>query len=156
LRVGFTGHQDLPSAHVGAIRRALRRELEQVSRDLVGISSLADGADQLFASTVLDLGGKIEVVIPSEGYEGTFSSDALDRYRNLLSRATSVICLTFPQPSEDAFYSAGRYVVDHCDRVIAVWDGKDAKGLGGTADIVSYARGLGTRVEVVWPEGATR
>ena len=156
MRVGFTGHQDLPSAHVADIRRGILHELERIPNDLVGISSLADGADQLFASIVLQLGGSLEVVIPSEGYEETFSAVALDRYRNLLSRATFVIRLPFAQPSNDAFFTAGRHVVDHSDQVIAVWDGKNAKGLGGTADIVEYAQSLGTTVVVVWPAGATR
>ena len=39
-----------------------------------------------------------------------------------------------------AYEAAGRYVVDHCDLLIAVWDGKPARGRGGTAEIVAYAR----------------
>jgi hypothetical protein len=37
-----------------------------------------------------------------------------------------------------------------------VWDGKPARGIGGTADIVSYARQKGVPVAVLWPEGAAR
>ena len=40
---------------------------------------------------------------------------------------------------EHSFLEAGRYIVDHCDRLFAVWDGKDAEGEGGTGDIVHYA-----------------
>ncbi|MGA3159798.1 MAG: hypothetical protein ABSC77_01175 [Terracidiphilus sp.] len=40
----------------------------------------------------------------------------------------------------DAYAQAGRYVVDHCDVLIAVWDGKPARGRGGTAKIVQYAQ----------------
>lgn len=36
----------------------------------------------------------------------------------------------------------------------AVRDGKPARGIGGTADIVSYARQNGIPVAVLWPEGA--
>ena len=34
----------------------------------------------------------------------------------------------------------GRYVVDHCDVLIALWDGMPSSGQGGTAEIVSYAK----------------
>jgi len=39
---------------------------------------------------------------------------------------------------------------------VAVWDGKPARGVGGTADIVSYARQKGVPVAVLWPDGAAR
>ena len=47
-------------------------------------------------------------------------------------------------------------MVDRSERLVAVWDGKPARGIGGTADIVSYARQKGVPVVVLWPEGATR
>jgi hypothetical protein len=31
-------------------------------------------------------------------------------------------------------------VADQCDALVAVWDGQPARGRGGTADIVAYAR----------------
>ena len=46
-------------------------------------------------------------------------------------------------PEEDrkrAYEQVGRHVVDHCDVLIAVWDGKPSRGRGGTAEIVAYAR----------------
>lgn len=42
------------------------------------------------------------------------------------------------------------------DRLIAVWDGRPARGYGGTADLVAYARGLGVPVQVLWLAGAVR
>jgi hypothetical protein len=47
-------------------------------------------------------------------------------------------------------------VVDRSERVVAVWDGKPASGVGGTADVVSYAHQKRVPVVVLWPEGATR
>ena len=40
--------------------------------------------------------------------------------------------------------------------LVAVWDGQPARGLGGTADVVAYARQRGVPMEVIWPQGATR
>ena len=43
---------------------------------------------------------------------------------------------------------AGRFVVRHCDLLIAIWDGEQGNGRGGTADIVQYA--TTTDVPVWW------
>ena len=52
--------------------------------------------------------------------------------------------------------AASNLMVDEADELYAVWDGKPARGYGGTADVVAYARGRGTPVRVVWPDGAER
>jgi len=41
---------------------------------------------------------------------------------------------------EESYYQAGRWIVDHCDWMVAVWNGLPSRGRGGTADIVAYAR----------------
>jgi hypothetical protein len=46
--------------------------------------------------------------------------------------------------------------VDRSSVLVAVWDGQPARGLGGTADVVAYARQRGVPMEVIWPRGATR
>ena len=43
-----------------------------------------------------------------------------------------------------------------CDRLLAVWDGLPSRGLGGTGDIVTYARTLGRPVTVIWRDGVLR
>ncbi|MCA1708813.1 MAG: hypothetical protein LC808_38260, partial [Actinobacteria bacterium] len=62
----------------------------------------------------------------------------------------------YDSPSEDAFFAAGRRVVDLSDVVVAVWDGMEAKGKGGTGDVVTYARDNGIPVVVAWPKGMSR
>jgi hypothetical protein len=47
-------------------------------------------------------------------------------------------------------------MLDHADRLFAVWDGKPARGYGGTADVVTEARNRGMPVRVIWPDGAQR
>jgi len=154
--VGVTGHQNMPAAAATYVRGKLASRLVSIN-DLEGVCSLAAGADQLFADIVLDHGGKLRVVIPSHGYEGTFQTDAdRSRYLRLLGVASKRICLDYPKPSEDAFFAAGRAVVDMCDYLIAIWDGEKARGHGGTADIVAYAGKRKKRTEIIWPKGITR
>jgi hypothetical protein len=73
-----------------------------------------------------------------------------------LEAAHSVTRLDYAEPTEEAFLAAGKSVVDNCQVLIAVWDGKPARGLGGTADIVRYARDTGKAVSIVWPDGIDR
>ena len=156
-RVGFTGHQRLTSATRRAVAAAVSDLLVECAEPLVGLTSLAEGSDQVFALSVLAAGGQLHVVIPCDGYEVTFATvDARDAYAALLSLATDVIKLHYPEPSEDAYLAAGHRIVDQCDMLIAVWDGLPAVGKGGTADIVQYAAQHGTRSQVVWPRGAER
>ncbi len=41
---------------------------------------------------------------------------------------------------EEAYLAAGRYILDHSDVLVALWDGSAARGKGGTGDIAGQAR----------------
>lgn len=157
-RVGISGHQDIPASAVAGIEARVRDVLlDHGSGGLLGIGSLAAGADQLFARCVLDVGGTLGVVVPCAGYESTFAGDAERHfYETTLGAAASVRRLPFRVPSQEAFMAAGLVVADWCDLLIAVWDGRPARGFGGTADVVGYARSIGREVTVVWPDGVRR
>lgn len=158
IRIGITGHQSLSEEVREFTSLRLPVLIPADKRHTIEcVSSLAGGSDQLVAQYVLDVGGRLFAVIPSAAYESTFESpEELRTYLYLLSRATEVEQLPFPEPSEAAFMAAGRRVVDSSDWLLAIWDGKRPRGLGGTADVVAYAEQRGKRVEVVWPEGARR
>jgi hypothetical protein len=47
-------------------------------------------------------------------------------------------------------------MLTRADHLFAVWDGKAARGYGGTADVVAEARKRNVPVTVIWPEGASR
>lgn len=155
-RFGVTGHQRASEETwdwVRGIVTALLREAKDVP---VCVTSLAAGADQMMAELVLAAGGRITAVIPSADYESTFNDPKdLQRYRRLVGVAT-VRTLPFAAPSEEAFFAAGRTVVDECDLLVAIWDGQPARGHGGTADVVAYATEQGRPVRVVWPSGVNR
>jgi len=154
--VGISGHQSLPQAALAPILSEVRRILAGAGPGLVGVTSLAAGADQFFAREVLAAGGRLHAVLPSHRYEDTLTGADRSSYQELLAQATSVETLPYPDPSEEAFYAAGRRIVDLCGQLVAVWDGKPARGLGGTADVVSYAQQVGRRTHVVWPVGVVR
>lgn len=156
MRIGITGHQRLsdPSGW-DWVQSEMLALVRKSPRPLVAISSLAIGADQLFAEIVLQAGGTLEAVIPFEEYEKTFTGDA-DKasYRSLLTSSSNVEVLPKTHSDEEAYLSAGKRVVDRCELLVAVWDGKPAAGLGGTGDVVKYA--LQIQREVVHLNPSTR
>jgi len=138
------------------VAAALAAEVAAVGGDgpLRGVSSMAAGADQIFALAVLAAGGDLVAIVPSRRYDDAF--DDPRPYRALLSLAASVDVLDYEVPGETAYMAAGREVVDRCDVLLAVWDGQPAAGEGGTADVVEYARSRDRPVRVVWPDGSAR
>jgi hypothetical protein len=144
LKLGITGHRTLDDSTAWEwVRLELLHLLEPARRPLVGISSLAVGADQLFAELVLSLDGSLEFILPFAGYERTFPNPAdLANYCRLFYRASNVIPLTATYSDEEAYLQAGLRVADYCDCLIAVWDDRPAQGPGGTANIVSYAESI--------------
>jgi hypothetical protein len=158
MKIGVTGHQSIPEAATRYIRNCIQESLKQhASEALVCISSLAVGADQLVAEMVLNQGGDLHVVVPSEGYSLTFETlEDRQRFEQLKERAKKVEVLRFSEPSNQAFLAAGRAIVDRCDRLIAIWDGERARGIGGTADVVAYAKDVGRETRICWPHGVMR
>ena len=156
VRFGVTGHRILPPGVAEFAVEHWRRVLP--TGDLLhGVSSLADGADQLFAEHVLSTGGTLEAVLPCEGYAASLiSDDSRSRLADLRRAAATVVTLPFPAPSERAYLAAGHAMVDRSDHLFAVWDGRPARGPGGTADVVAYARSRGRPVPVLWVDGVLR
>ncbi len=118
--------------------------LSSLPGDLMGFTSLALGADQLFAEIVIERGGLLTVIVPFADYETKFAEGA-DRngYNRLLAQANTVEVLPAAGSNREAYFKAGKQVVHRSELLIAVWGGKPAAGLGGTADVVGYARQCG-------------
>jgi hypothetical protein len=134
----------------------VRQILRGCRPPLRAITSLAAGADQLVAREVLGEGGSVHAIVPADNYESTFSPEDLHSYEFLIAQADEVTRLDFPEPSKQAYWAAGKAMVDSCDLLVAIWDGEPARGLGGTGDVVAYATSSGKEVRVIWPEGVVR
>jgi hypothetical protein len=115
------------------------------------VSALADGADQIFARAVLDTGGQLEAIVPATRYRDGLPEAAHATYDALLSAASKVDRLSYTESTEEAHMPASRTMLDKADRLFAVWDGKPARGHGGTADVVAEARQRRIPVTVIWP-----
>ncbi len=65
-----------------------------------------------------------------------------------MKRADETIELPLSLTRNEAYQAAGRYVLDHCDVLIAIWDGRKEQHQGGTASIVAQARQRG--MPIAW------
>ena len=160
FRIGVTGHRELadPDALRAAIRKALRGLIELLpvapaaGLTPVVVSALAEGADRLVAEEILaDPDARLEVPLPLSpaDYEEDFKTEASkEEFRRLLTRASAVWPAPATEDRNEAYEQAGRYMVDRCDALIALWDGEDPRGQGGTAEIVAYAQEKG--VPIAW------
>lgn len=138
------------------VASALRDAVAARGPGVTGLSCLADGADQVFARVVLETGGTLEAIVPAENYRDFLPSDVHAEYGRLLDRASVVHRMPAAIVSESTYMTASEFMVGLADELWAVWDGRPARGYGGTADVVTYARARGIPICVFWPEGATR
>ncbi|TQM10189.1 hypothetical protein [Pseudonocardia kunmingensis] len=155
--VGITGHSNLSGDSYPTVRHALLDHLGPLRDDLIGMSCIARGPDQIFADLVLELGGTLDVVLPAADYLSGIP-DPVDRERcdGYLAAARTTVTMPFETSGAPAYLAASRYLIDRCDVLMAVWDGAPPTGSGGTAEAVGYARERGVAVTVVWPPGARR
>jgi hypothetical protein len=138
MKIGVTGHQKREGIEWAWVKDTICTELRRPENVKQAMSSLAAGTDQIFAKAAISLGIPVVAVIPLEGYQRFFRGSALSIYQQLLDECETVQ-LTWKGDPERAFFEAGKFIVDHCDLLFAVWDGEKSEGLGGTADVVEYA-----------------
>lgn len=157
-RIGVSGHMNLTPATESLVYDQLRELLsEESAADLVGISCLARGADQLFARAVVDSGGQLVVILPAANYrQQQVHPDNQALFDALLSQAAEVRTMPFAQPDKTAYEAANNALLDLADRLVVVWDGQPSANEGGTSVLAERAARLGKPVQVVWPEGAKR
>lgn len=157
--IAVTGHMDLTADSVPLVRAALMETLKPYADgELTGVSCIAKGSDSLFAEAVLELGGRLVVVIPSQDYrENKVKPDHAETFDRLMEAAAEVLVIPNETANRQAYEDANRTLLQRANRLVAVWNGEPPTGKGGgTADTVIEACEAGLPVDVVWPEGAAR
>lgn len=144
--IGFAGHRKVSDS--AAIKAALLTVLRDWRGSLpgtcVGRASTAAGADMLFLESCRELGIPFSVVLPFP--EERFAEDFADcpadwdRAKALMAAAASVEIVPGNEGVPEAYHLAAREILDTSDRMLFVWDGEAARGVGGTAESVTEAR----------------
>jgi hypothetical protein len=157
MRIGITGHTKLAEGTAEVIYRALVQYLRALDgAGIVGVTCLADGADQLFAHAVRAVGGAYEVVLPAPDYRDVLAAERRADFDELLAGARAVVATGVPRAGARAYVAANHIMLDRVERLIAVWDGEERDHPGGTAEVVLHARRRGVETTVIWPAGAER
>lgn len=156
LMIGITGHRDLPVKDISILRQAIESiflELRQKypNTPLCLISSLAEGADCLAAEVALamQIGLVVALPFPQNVYEMDFETDTVkDTFRQLLSSATQVYevplaeglavssVAMYGDDRNQQYLAAGKFVVQHSQILLALWDGVFNLKTGGTGEVV--------------------
>ncbi len=165
IRLGVTGHRTLHdeaaldaalqsilnSGYLDAFSPEARQSLTKATNTPISftlVSPLAEGADRLVARAVLAHGGLLEALLPMPRveYEKDFDTpESLAEFAGLLARAHRLETLDCSGLMAGADYRPNAYrnvgveTVKRCDILIALWDGKPSRGVGGTADIMALA-----------------
>ncbi len=167
--IGVSGHMDLDPDDIPALRSSIAAFLQELKRHLPEteiqiIVGMAEGADLLVAETALDMGVRVEAVLPMplEHYAADFDDDTLLVLKSLLARR-EVNCTELrppPHPGRgvhggDAAHRNAMYVnltetlIRRSSLLLALWDGQSLPLPGGTADTV--LRFLGIRTDANMP-----
>jgi nucleoside 2-deoxyribosyltransferase len=143
--IGFSGHRALTNpgsiaAHIGA---ALDR-LASICGSVATVSSSASGADILFLEEVARRKLPHLIILPfhKARFEKDFTAADWQRVQACVKNAQHIEEISSAASDAEAYMEVGERTVEQADIVIAVWDGKPAAGLGGTADAVAHARML--------------
>lgn len=157
ILIGITGHRDIPPEDVAPLKAAIASVLADLKARCPNtpihlLSPLAEGADRIAAEAGLASGVRLIVPLPlpQADYEMDFANPAsIDDFRRLMGRADFVVELPLADgstpesireygPARDKQYLAvGRFIVEHCQALVALWDGTVNNKVGGTADIVA-------------------
>jgi hypothetical protein len=150
LTLGVTGHIDLVAGEIPAIEARLVDLFELLESrypdtPLRLITPLAEGGDRVAAEVAHSRGIELLVPLPLtvEDYEQDFTTtSSRQAFRRLLAESSVVDVRLAGEVAdagrEAAYAQAGIYSSDHCQIMIAIWDGKAALNGGGTAEVVDY------------------
>jgi len=155
LTIGVTGHRNLVAGEVPALKQKVREFFLQLRNDfpdldLQLITPLAEGSDRLVADVAQELGVKLIVPLPmpQAQYEQDFlSPEAVEIFRDSLKKARVIYLRTLGQVPGRNLDSADRshqyaqmgiFISNHSQVLLALWDGKPSREIGGTASVVHY------------------
>jgi uncharacterized phage-like protein YoqJ len=155
--VAFTGHRPnkLPNKETGyklpnPTYIHVCQQLEKTLRELKpekAISGMALGVDQYAANICIKLGIPFIAAIPFVGQENAWPEDSQKIYRTLLNKAAEKVIVCEGGYAPHKMQLRNQFMVDRCDKLIAVWDGSK----GGTGNCVEYAKSIGREIVIIDP-----
>lgn len=136
----------------GPISNWISERMEEVLNDLRPekcISGMALGVDMIYAITAISLNIPIIAAIPFKGQELAWPEQSQALYNKILPhKLVTKHYVSEPGYSAYKMQVRNQWMTDHCDTLIAVWDGSE----GGTANCVKYARKISREIIRINPK----
>jgi hypothetical protein len=170
FKVSISGHRDLKQTKIKEYYQAIKSTLLEImeqnkDKEILVVSPLAEGADRLIVKVALDLGLKYEVLLPMRAsiYAKDFETDeSYQEFNSLLlnSKGYKITPIykceetgieNTPENIQDygknrnlQYQKMGKDLVDATDAMIFLWDSIVNNKIGGTSDILQYAKNSDT------------
>lgn len=163
LNVGITGHRasvltaplvETLEPVVNEVFRQLREAVLKIQEAEAAFDSdtparlqlhtpLATGADQIAARSARSTGYLVRALLPfeAEEYRKDFApGEELDEFERALEAADEIVALPGDRSdAEGAYVLVGESLIRAADVLVAIWDGEEGRGPGGTAYVVELA-----------------
>jgi len=155
-KIGIVGHRNI-NEDDKQIVSTIKKTFETLSsgrKDILILSSLADGADMLCLKIANELKIPYKVLLPDENFKEEITNKT--DYDDLIKNAVKIF--TIPPITDDKYFNVSKYIVDNCNVLVALWDGnktptEDADGkpinVGGTYDSIKYAKKCDRDIQII-------
>lgn len=156
----FTGYRSrklyeaLGDNDISELKAALRAEVDELIGEDFAVfqCGMALGADMLFADVILEFKEKypkvkLNAIVPCIGQENSWSEKQREKYRRLLENADKIKYVSQKEYFDGCMQLRNKYLVDTCDILLAVYDGKR----GGTMQTVEYAKKKNRKIRYIDP-----
>ncbi len=152
LSIAVTGHRDLVPDEIPLLREKVREFLQRMVAEYPDLqvellSGMAEGADQLAVGQALELGLPVLAILPFslDSYRTDFADDGKD-LEALLECCELITLPTLPggDPAVDPvardrqYAQLGVFLSNHCQVLLALWDGREGGQVGGTGSVMTY------------------
>lgn len=166
--IGFTGHRhDVDDSVVRPVLAETLKELQARARELGGTAdlytSIAEGGDVLCVEVARELKIPIHLLLPLPEAEcrRDFASD--ETWSRSLAQLEPC---RLPGPDSiheapgassrpECYFNLGVTMLEAVDILVALWDGEEGQGIGGTANVVELAQVKGIPVIQIHPVSGT-
>ena len=147
IAIAVTGHRDIKQTKF--LQSAVNSVVEKIqllfpTYEFTVYSCLAEGADQLLGRCLQErLPADLYVVLPLpelEYLKDFRTVESIKEYSFLKSLAKNIVTLPLIYARPLAYRMANQFMLERSDIIVTIWDGKPAKGGGGTGEMISMAR----------------
>jgi hypothetical protein len=170
LRIGITGHVNLDPKEMPKLQVAIKKAINYIQKQypahyLTVFSPLAAGAERLVARELLKIeASRLIAILPYARERYTNEFGPADDYRLdpsgtelrsefeywLSNRALEIIEMSPSATKRESYLKAGRFIAEHSNVVIVVWDGNQYASTSITAQIVARAEELEIPICHIW------